>query len=208
VYLALGTGDREQPLDTQYPYTTPVLNRFYVYMDDILRTTAVDLDDSTTFNDFTSSTACDTAVVIPGSAKSGWFMNLNAYGVGEQSVSGAVIVGGLVAFSTNRPVPSNESACAPLGEARGYWVNLFNASGAIGDVNQACGGIRSGTFVGGGLPPTPVVADVPISGRVETVVWGAVDKKGGASSPTQGQQGFALGKQKRTRIYYRQEGNN
>lgn len=30
VYLALGSGDREQPLETQYPYRTPVLNRFYV----------------------------------------------------------------------------------------------------------------------------------------------------------------------------------
>jgi Tfp pilus tip-associated adhesin PilY1 len=208
VYLALGTGDREQPLETQYPYATPVVNRFYVYMDDVTSDTAKNLDDATHFNDFTSNTACGGSIVIPGSSKSGWFMDLNQYGRGEQTVSGAVIVGGLVAFSTNRPVPRTANACAPLGEARGYWVNLFNASGAIGSVDIACGGDRSGTFAGGGLPPTPVVADVQVDGRVETVVLGAANKKGGASSSLQAQRGFTLKPQKRTRLYYRQEGNN
>ena len=209
VYLALGTGDREQPLETQYPYTTPVVNRFYVYMDDVAGTSASNLDDTTAFNDFTSATSCGTSVVIPGSGKSGWFMDLNQYGLGEQTVSGAVIVGGLVAFSTNRPVPRAANVCAPLGEARGYWVNLFNASGAIGSQDIACGGSeRSGTFAGGGLPPTPVVANIQVGDRVETIVIGAANKKGGASSPLQGQQGFSLKPQKRTRVYHRQEGNN
>ncbi len=210
VYLALGTGDREQPLETQYPYATPVLNRFYVYMDDVEVTPipANNLDDTMKFDDFTSNTACGASVVIPGSDKSGWFMDLNQYGRGEQTVSGAVIVGGLVAFSTNRPIPRTANVCAPLGEARGYWFNLFNGSGAIGSVESSCGGDRSGTFAGGGLPPTPVVADVMVDGKVETVVLGAANKKGGASSSLQAQRGFTLKPQKRTRMYYQQKGNN
>ncbi|MGQ0585622.1 MAG: hypothetical protein ACT4PK_00230, partial [Gammaproteobacteria bacterium] len=74
-----------------------------------------------------------------------------------------------------------------LGEARGYFVNLLNASGAIG-VSGACGGSRSSTFVGGGLPPSPVLATVPIDGEVRTVVIGAVQKTGQPSSPIQSQR--------------------
>ncbi|TMH01952.1 MAG: hypothetical protein E6H67_15965 [Betaproteobacteria bacterium] len=120
VYLALGTGDREQPLLTQYPYATPVLNRFYVFVDDITSTAKADLDDSTAMSDFTAATSCNTSRVLPGSGKSGWFMDLNAYGRGEQTVTSAVIVNGFVAFSTNRAVPPSANVCAPAGEARGY----------------------------------------------------------------------------------------
>src|SRR5439155_11862985 len=105
VYLALGTGDREEPLETQYPYTNPVLTRFYVFADDIASTAKADLDNSTAMSDFTAVTSCATSRVIPGSGKSGWFMDLDAYGRGEQTVTSAVIVGGFVAFSTNRAIP-------------------------------------------------------------------------------------------------------
>ena len=32
-YLAFGSGDRERPLIDNYPYKTPVINRFYMYED-------------------------------------------------------------------------------------------------------------------------------------------------------------------------------
>ncbi len=208
VYLALGTGDREQPLESQYPYATPVLNRFYVYMDDVTVTSASDLDSSTAMSDFSANTSCNTAMVIPGSGKSGWFMDLDAYGRGEQTVTSAVIVGGFVAFSTNRAVPRTPNTCAPLGEARGYAVNLFNASGVIGAQPQVCGGARSGVFTGGGFPPSPVVSNVDIGGKVEPIGIGVVNLGGGASSGIESQKVFSLPKQRRTRVYWRQEGDN
>ena len=35
MYVALGSGDREHPLSTHYPYEDPITNRFYVYLDDL-----------------------------------------------------------------------------------------------------------------------------------------------------------------------------
>jgi type IV pilus assembly protein PilY1 len=221
VYLALGSGDREQPLVTQYPYANPVLNRFYVYFDDITSTTTANLDSSTTMQDFTINTNCNTSLVIPGSGKSGWFMDLDVCGPGaldnctpgshtrgEQTVTSAVIVGGFVAFSTNRAIPAQPNVCAPQGEARGYAVNLLNASGVIGAQPANCGGDRSGTFVGGGLPPSPVLADVNIDGKVVTVGIGVVNLKGGPSSSIGSQRVFQMPPQRRNRLYWRQEGDN
>ena len=223
VYLALGSGDREEPLITQYPYADPVLNRFYAYIDDVSATpnppTNIDDVSTGTINNYTTSPACDdtAALVIPGSGKSGWFMDLNQYGRGEQTVTSAVIVGGFVAFSTNRAcdgitpcngAAANPNVCAPLGEARGYAVNLFNASGVIGAQPNICGGGRSEYFVGGGLPPSPVSADVDVDGQVVSILIGVVSLNGDASSGVQSQKGFTLPQQARKRVYWRQEGNN
>jgi type IV pilus assembly protein PilY1 len=210
VYVALGTGDREQPLITQYPYTTPVLNRFYVYVDDVTATTAANLDDTSAgMSDYTSSNSCSTTMVVPGSGKSGWFMDLNQYGRGEQSVTAAVIVSGFVAFSTNRPVPQTPNVCAPLGEARGYAVNLFNSSGLVGAQPNLCGGARSEAFPAyTGLPPSPVVADVDVDGKVVKVCIGCTGLTPGPISPIGPTLAPTLPKQARKRIYWRQEGNN
>ncbi len=40
VYIALGSGDRERPLIGNYPYTSRVVNRFYVYLDRLPTNTA------------------------------------------------------------------------------------------------------------------------------------------------------------------------
>lgn len=222
VYLALGSGDREKPLETQYPYTEDIKNRFYVYLDDLsLDTstlTASNLDDPATLADLSTDPGCSIGVVpdsgSPLAGKKGWFMQYsNATGndghQGEQTVTSAVIVGGLVAFSTNRPIHSTGSSCSPLGEANGYFVNLFNGSGTIGPPNNlTCGGSRSDVFVGGGLPPSPVLGTVVINGRPTTVVIGAADKGGGPSSIVGGQEGFTLPPQKRTRVYWKQDMDN
>jgi len=187
VYLALGSGDREHPLVTQYPFTTPVTNRFYVYLDDTSvspasKAVAVNLDDSSQFADFTSNPSCGGTTILPNSTQKGWFLTLNQHGVGEQTVTSAAIAGGMITFSTNRPIPPSSGTCTTsLGEARGYFVNLFSGSGVIG-VPDACGGDQSSTFVGGGLPPSPVLATVVVGGNTETVLIGAVQKGGGASS--------------------------
>ena len=189
VYVAVGSGDREHPLSSQYPYVSGVVNRFYVFKDDLAANlSAINLDDTTLMIDNTTATTCGSAQVTPTSAMKGWFMNLNQNGPGEQTVTSAVITGGLVTFSTNRPIPPAAGTCSTtLGEARGYFLNLLNGSGAIG-VAGSCGGTRSGIFVGGGLPPSPVLGTIPVGGVPKTVLIGAIQRSGAGSSPIQGQQ--------------------
>jgi len=149
VYLAFGSGDRERPLITDYPYTTPVQNRFYMFVDKFATAgLPINLDGSTMSN-YTSTTDCSTVV---DTSKDGWFMDLTA-GRGEQVVTSSVIFGGTIFFSTNRPIATAPGTCsANLGEARGYAVNLLTASGVIGS-GATCGGSHSGVFTGGGIPP-------------------------------------------------------
>jgi len=186
VYVALGSGDREHPLQTHYPYTAPITNKFYVYLDDTSarpasKAQAVNLDDTTAFSDFSSNPTCGSPTILPDSTQKGWFITLN-HGAGEQTVTAAAIAGGQVTFSTNRPIPQAAGTCNTLlGEARGYFVNLYNGSGVIG-TPDACGGDQSATFVGGGLPPSPVLTKVSIGGNMETVLIGAIQKGGGPSS--------------------------
>lgn len=190
VYVALGSGDREHPLQAEYPYSL-VTNRFYVFKDNLASTSALDLDNTTYMDDFTGTqgssgqwtgTSCSTAGVLPSSTARGWFMNLIQNGQGEQTVTSALIAAGMVAFSTNRPVPQTQGSCATaLGAAYGYWVNLFNASGGISATGAACGGTRDSSFVGGGLPPSPVIASVPVDGQVVQAVIGAAQLSGGTN---------------------------
>jgi type IV pilus assembly protein PilY1 len=193
VYVAIGSGDREHPLQSEYPYTN-VVNRFYVFKDSLASTSALNLDDTTKMFDFTytpgdpgpsnstNGTSCGTAGVLPTSSMSGWFLNLTANGQGEQTVTSSIIAAGMVAFSTNRPVAQSAGTCSTLlGMAYGYWVNLFNASGAISASGAACGGARDTAFVGGGLPPSPVIASVPVNGQVVEAVIGAAQLSGGTS---------------------------
>ena len=138
-------------------------------------------------SNFSTNTTCDEPGIVPGSSNTnkGWFMDFPE--LGEQAVTSAVIAGGMVTVSTNRPIPPAAGTCSTsLGEARGYWVNLFNASGAMGsEIGTAtCGSTdRFGIFAGGGLPPSPVFGTVPIDGVPTTVLIGAIQRGGGASSP-------------------------
>jgi type IV pilus assembly protein PilY1 len=183
VYVAIGSGDREHPLNTDYPFNG-VTNRFYMYLDNLATTTgdAINMDSTESMANYTSPTTCNTTPILPGGTKKGWFMDLNANGAGEQTVTSALIAGGMVTFSTNRPIAAVAGTCSTiLGEARGYWVNLLNASGAIG-VSGSCDGARSAPFVGGGLPPSPVITrgvKLVRDGKEvsATVVIGAVQRK-------------------------------
>lgn len=212
VYVALGSGDREKPLQSSYPFQTPVTNRFYVYLDDLALSPAtkgfaVNLDSASVMANFSAATSCAVAGVLPNSSARGWYMDLAA-GTGEQTVTSAVIVGGLVAFSTNRPIPPTEGTCSSsLGEARGYWLNLLNASGAIG-VSGFCGGARSSAFVGGGMPPSPVVSTMLVNDKQVTVVIGAAERAGAASGTIQAQRIPAPVSLKRHPIYWHQSIDN
>lgn len=205
VYMAFASGDREHPLISNYPYTTPVTNRLYVYLDDMV-STDTNLDGATVSN-FTAPTTCNTAGIgSSGNTNTGWYMDFP--GRGEQAVTSAVIAGGMVTVSTNRPIPPVSGTCSTaLGEARGYWVNLFNASGAM-NVTGSCGGDRSGNFVGGGLPPSPVIGTVPIDGVPTTVLIGAIQRGGGASSPIAPQKMRPTIPSTRKMHYWKNSGDN
>jgi type IV pilus assembly protein PilY1 len=177
-YVALGSGDREHPLLNEYPYTTPVVNRFYVLLDDLTTTSraAINLDDTNTSdsyymgdytnNNCTTKAACALLQVVPKSNPTtplqvGWFVSLT--GTGEQTVTSSLVIAGDVAFSTNRPLPPSVLSCTnSLGEARGYNLNLFNASGALN------GNSRSGAFLQGGLPASPTLFTTTVGGQVIT----------------------------------------
>ena len=186
VYVAMASGDRERPLISNYPYTSPVVNRAYVYRDDLtVNAGAIDMDGSTFINSTsTSSTTCTSTSLLTDSTKQGWFFSFNENGVGEQGVTSALIAAGIVTFSTNRPIPASAQSCSgALGEARGYLVNLFNGSGAIAaNDGNTCGGRRSTIFPGGGLPPSPVIGVVPVDGIPTAVMIGAPDPTGAATA--------------------------
>ena len=171
VYVGVGSGDREHPLMSQYPYTSPVTNRFYVFLDDPAAPGAyLDLDGETMADASTDGIAadgsqsgggatCTTAAVLASTSAtlSGWYLPLTARGVGEQVVTPAVIVSGQVTWGTNRPIAPTIGTCTnTLGEARGYLVDLVNGSGAIG-TSGVCGGSTSLAYAGGGLPIPPDV---------------------------------------------------
>ena len=207
-FLAIVSGDREHPLLTDYPYTSlPYPNKAYVYKDDLTSTAStaavnLDLDDDMMNVTDVDDSTCTSNNLLSDTSKKGWFMYLNQYGQGEQGVTAAVIVGGMVTFSTNRPLSSALSCQTRLGEARGYFVNLFNGSGAIGTANNAaCGGSRSVTFAGGGLPPSPVIGIVPIDGVPTAVLIGAPPRDGGSASPIKPSKINPPINQTRTRTY-------
>nr|WP_321240096.1 PilC/PilY family type IV pilus protein [uncultured Tolumonas sp.] len=216
IYLAIGTGDREHPLYSQYPFDE-VTNRLYVFADNLSDSieNEYNLDNTTIMSDKTTDNHCASESII-GTNFKGWFMDLNQYGQGEQTVTSALITSGLIVFSTNRPIAPEAGSCTTsLGEARGYWVNVFNGSGAVGTTN-ICGGTRSGKFVGGGLPPSPIFAVVPIDGIPTTVVIGAVQREGVdggngdnvGSSPIAPQEVLPNTNLKRNTVYWKSSGNN
>jgi type IV pilus assembly protein PilY1 len=212
VFVAIVSGDREHPLALSYPYTTPVLNRAYLYLDDPTRTTATDLDGSKMANE-TANPQCDVNDVLPGSTYYGWYLDLKAAcsnvaaGCGEQGVTSALIFGGMVTWSTNRPTGAAETCSTSLGEARGYFANLLNGSGAIG-VTGTCGGTASSVFPGGGLPPSAVAATVNVDGKEETILIGAPCKDGTSCAPIQAQQLNPPITSKRYRTYWKLNTDN
>lgn len=203
VYLAIGSGDRERPLITNYPFVNNVRNRLYMFVDTLAPGLAVDLDGTELENFSAASTTCGTAL---SSTSRGWYMDLSG-GRGEQVVGSPTIFGGVIYANTNRPLPAPSGVCAAnLGEARGYAVNLINASGAVG-TDAICGGVRSGVLIGGGLPASPVAGLVNIEGKPTSVVIGGVQRDGGPSAIMNAQKIKMSTTPPRTREYWYTHGN-
>jgi hypothetical protein len=69
-------------------------------------------------------------------------------------------------------------------------------------VAGSCGGVRPNTFVGSGLPPSPIMTSrVPIGSRQVSVVIGAVQKNGSVSVSISPQKIRPMIASKRKRIY-------
>lgn len=147
VYVALGSGNRERPLESNYPYQNDIDDRFYVFVDfPSVDVETVDLDGSSLLNVTQGSgAACDAR------GARGWYTSL--LGQGEQVVNPAAIAGGQVFFNTYRPGGASVGMCSrPLGVAAGCAVDLFNPS--------ACDIERCSEIAGGGMPIAPVITTV------------------------------------------------
>jgi type IV pilus assembly protein PilY1 len=193
VFLSLGSGDRERPLLTNYPVASAVQNRFFVFVDKFDGTTT-DLD---TLQD-------NTAAIVAGTSPScstGWRLDLRGdpagpARVGEQTVTSSLIAGGRVFWNTSRATSAAAGTCdSDLGEARGYSAGLF------------CGEVSSTTYVGGGLPISPVLGTVTLAdGSVVTVCIGCAMKPGQESPFTPGQVNPAPAPT-RTKMFWRRGGD-
>jgi len=211
IYLSVTSGDRERPLIGNYPYVDDVSNRAYMLVDTFASTgLPFNLDDTSNLRDVTSDNTCSTTIADGTTGNLGWRFNFGGSDVssrGEQGVTSSIIFGGLIFFSTNKPLPPSANSCDnDLGEAKGYAVNLLNGSGAVG-VPGLCGGTRSAIFTGGGLPPSPVTGTVPVDGKPVTVMIGGINREGGASSPIGAQKVKPTISQIRSRIYWYRQGD-
>lgn len=151
-YLMVGSGDREKPLGD----ASEVSNYFFMVKD---RPTDENWLDAT-------ENGCDAAMICLNALtpiatdanptdealadKKGWYLYLNE---GEQVVTSAITVFGVVTFSTNEPTPPEPGECSNnLGTARVYNIAYENA--------EAANDTRGEEIPGGGLPPSPVAGMV------------------------------------------------
>lgn len=212
--VLVGSGDREHPLPSHN--ATTVDNAFFMIKDKPSDSAWLDHD-----TDVASPGYCDGVnVICKGSlleidpdattspsqvlldAKKGWYLSLGS-GIhnGEQVVTSAVVVGGTAYFSTH--TPSSAGTCGQnLGIARAYAVSYLNAD-SIG------GPSRYDTFVGGGLPPSPVAGlvevDNPSGGGTITLpfIIGGKDTSGDATvSPLEAKKASVTSFGTSARVYW------
>jgi type IV pilus assembly protein PilY1 len=146
--VLVGSGNRERPLLSNTA-TASVDNAFFMIKDDHSASPSVITTSDLVSIDPDSTALTDAQKTALESSK-GWYL---ALGTGdhdrEQVVTSAALIGGVTFFSTNQPV--EPTGCGfNLGTARGYAVSFLDAS-TPDDTTK----FRE--FVGGGLPPSPVV---------------------------------------------------
>jgi type IV pilus assembly protein PilY1 len=143
VFVSIGSGDRERPLEINYPFASQVQNRFYTLVDKPFKTfivnpggTPLEVDEYTTVNldgDTMYVVEEPQAVADEGLGEDealtlrsfdGWYMDLADRG--EQVFNPAAMAGGKVFFNTLQPGGDNGGLCqAPKGIGTGYAVSLF-----------------------------------------------------------------------------------
>ena len=168
VFISIGSGDRERPLDINYPYVSDVQNRFYTLVDKPFKTfvanpggtlldseyTTVDLDGDTMFAVVDPAAVADDGVgdadAVTLRSYDGWYMDLPDRG--EQVFNRGAIAGGKVFFNTLQPGGESGGLCqAPKGIGTGYAISLFAPE------------YTEGNRIPGDNPPIPpVIATVKV----------------------------------------------
>lgn len=144
--VLLGSGDREKPLAPYYPPGSITNDRFYTLLDYGVAKGPSGLAAITE-----SALTAGGSESLPAASAAGCYLAMDA-SRGEKVVTTAVSTGGYTYFSTNAPTDTfSPTACnTNLGTAKSYRQALF------------CGLAESREFVGGGLPPNPVVGLVEV----------------------------------------------
>ena len=144
--VLLGSGDREKPLAPLYPTGSITNDRFYTLLD-----YGTGKGPPGTAPIVESALTPSGSDGVPAAHAAGCYLLLDT-ARGEKVVTSAVSTGGYTYFSTNAPTDTfSETACnTNLGTAKSYRQALF------------CGAAESREFVGGGLPPSPVVGLVEV----------------------------------------------
>jgi type IV pilus assembly protein PilY1 len=159
--VLLGSGDREHPLSTD-AVTASVNNAFFMIKDDrSVDPEVISLDDDVLLeiDANSASLTVDQQAALNDADNRGWYLQYGAAGTihdKEQVVTSAVVVFGVVTFSTHTPTVASSTSCGSnLGTARVYNISFLDASPAKGTD-------RFQVIEGGGLPPSPVSGIVTV----------------------------------------------
>jgi type IV pilus assembly protein PilY1 len=153
--LLLGSGDREKPLAT-----SSISNYFFMVKDKPTDSTWLSAENGNCgsyvlcLNSLVAITTA-TPSTATLSAKKGWYLGLNA---GEQVVTSAITIFGVVSFSTHQPTAPQAGVCTSnLGTARVYNVSYLDASSENGTAARFQ--VLPPNI---GLPPSPVAGMVTL----------------------------------------------
>ena len=143
--ISIASGDREHPLKntTNTGSSYYVKDRFFMVKD---TSTALGTPASNTVQRLSN---------LFNATSTAWDGSLNGFyltfATGEKAVNAPLTVNGTVFFSTNKPIDSDNTCAANLGQARAYGVSPFDGT-AVSNVLQ-----------GGGMPPSAVAGVVQIT---------------------------------------------
>jgi type IV pilus assembly protein PilY1 len=155
VYVALGSGNRERPLEINYPYAEDVDDRFYAFIDFPYDSsvTPIDLNGSDLVDVTYDPASPPPAEECNPQGNRGWYTRLT--GQGEQVVNPAAIAGGKVFFNSYQPGGASVGGlCSrPLGIGTGYQFSLFNPTRCENPATR---------IVGPGMPIPPIITTVKI----------------------------------------------
>lgn len=183
--VLVGSGDREHPLTP--PADKDVNDAFFMVEDKPSNATWLTDEAANCGGVNAICTASLLAIAPEGdnptsaqlAAHKGWYLAFGTDAGGivhddEQVVTSALVVGGVVYFSTYTPTASTAELCGPnLGTARAYAVNFVTAASPDGTTT------RFGELAGGGLAPSPVGGLVDIGGKLYPFVIGGRQLGGG-----------------------------
>jgi len=159
IFVTIGSGDRERPLEANYPYAEDVQNRFYVLADSPHEDWLAEqqaIEDNETYTravvdlegEFMFEVGTDLEEDQDLRDFKGWYLDLPDRG--EQVANPSAIGGGKVLFNTFQPGGVSDGICArPLGIGKNYAVDLFSPEEP-----------ETSECAGGGYCIPPVIATV------------------------------------------------